>query len=60
MSGVYWGIVVGLVAMVATLFACLEVSYSKPDESPETLDDRTDKASEAGTTQTSGGHRTAA
>lgn len=59
MSGVYWGIVVGLVAMVATLFACLEVSYSKPDESPEALDDRTDEASEAGT-QTTGGHRTAA
>ena len=55
MSGVYWGIVVGLVAMVATLFACLEVSYSKP----EALDDRMDEASEAGT-QTSAGHRTAA
>ncbi len=28
MSGVYWGIVVGLVAMVATFFVCLEVVFS--------------------------------
>lgn len=59
MSGVYWGIVVGIVAMVATLLACLEVSYSKPEESPEALGDRTNEPSEAGT-QTTGGHRTAA
>ncbi|MGQ0694968.1 MAG: hypothetical protein ACT4OL_05255 [Nitrospiraceae bacterium] len=28
MSGVYWGIVVGLVAMVATFFVCIEVVFS--------------------------------
>ncbi len=28
MSEVYWGIVIGLLAMVATLFVCIDITYS--------------------------------
>jgi len=27
MSGIYWGIVTGLLAMVATLFLCVDILY---------------------------------
>jgi hypothetical protein len=29
MSGVYWGIVSGLVALVAVFFVCMDLLYSK-------------------------------
>jgi hypothetical protein len=35
MSWGYWGIVTGLVVVVATLFVCLELVYSRPKTSPE-------------------------
>jgi hypothetical protein len=34
MSGVYWGIVVGLVTMVATFFVCLDIVFSSAKGSP--------------------------
>jgi len=36
MSLGYWGIVTGLVALVATLFICLELVYSNSKTSPDT------------------------
>ena len=30
MSGVYWGIVAGLVALVAVFFVCMDLVYSNP------------------------------
>lgn len=59
MSGVYWSIVVGLVAMVATLLVCLEVSYTEQKGSSKALGDGIDESSEAAT-PASGGHRHAA
>ena len=42
MSWAYWGIVTGLVVLVATLFICLELVYSgskiSPDASPRLAD----------------------
>lgn len=35
MSGVYWGIVVGLLAMVGTLFVCIDIIYSQAKKSPQ-------------------------
>lgn len=35
MSAVYWGIVVGLVVMVATLFVCIGILSSKEKGSPQ-------------------------
>lgn len=43
MSEVYWGIVGGLVALVATLFVCIELSYPKAKEAskaPNRMPDR--------------------
>ncbi len=59
MSGVYWGIVVGLLAMVAIFFVCLELVYSKAKGSPQAPSGRIDEPSEA-VTQGSVGHRQAA
>lgn len=47
MSGVYWGIVVGLVALVATLLGCIELSYPKAKGSPTAPSGRIDKPVEA-------------
>jgi hypothetical protein len=30
MSGVYWGIVAGVAAMVAVFFVCMDLLYSSP------------------------------
>lgn len=30
MSGVYWGIVAGVAAMVAVFFVCMDLVYSNP------------------------------
>ena len=59
MSGVYWGIVFGLLAMVVTLFICVDILYSNSTESPKASNDRTDESGQA-ITQPSGGSRQAA
>ena len=59
MSGVYWGIVVGLVAMVTTLFVCIELSYSKAKGLPKAPSGRIDEPREA-VTQASAVRRRAA
>ena len=47
MSGVYWGIVTGLLAMVATLFVCIWISYSTAKGSPKAPSDKVDEPKEA-------------
>lgn len=59
MSWGYWGIVGGLVALVATLFVCLELVYPKAKESPTAPRGRIDEPGEA-VTQALAGHRRAA
>ena len=59
MSGVYGGIVTGLLAMVATLFVCIWISYSTAKGSPKAPSDKVDEPKEA-VRQTSVGHRRAA
>jgi hypothetical protein len=59
MSGVYWGIVGGLMAMVAILFVCLGFLYPKAKGSPTAPSGRIDESGEAGT-QALTGHRRAA
>lgn len=49
MSGVYWGIVAGLLAMVATLLVCIDIAYSARSGSPKTSDGSVEGAKEAGT-----------
>lgn len=59
MSWGYWGIVAGLVALIVTLFACIELSYSKTKGSPQAPSRRIDEPGEA-VTPASAGHRRAA
>jgi hypothetical protein len=47
MSGVYWGIVFGLLTMVATLFICVGILYSNPNGSPSMLSDNPDEPGQA-------------
>jgi len=48
MSGVYWGIVTGLLAMVATLFVCIDIAYSARSGSPKTWGGNIEGGKEAG------------
>jgi hypothetical protein len=59
MSWGYWGIVAGLMTLIATLFACIELSYSKTKGSPKASSSRIAEPSEA-VTPASAGHRRAA
>ncbi|MGZ9189571.1 MAG: hypothetical protein ACXW39_05905 [Nitrospira sp.] len=59
MSEVYWGIVLGLLAMVATLFVCVDILYSKPKGSPRVTNDTADESGQA-VAQPSVGSRQAA
>jgi hypothetical protein len=59
MSWVYWGIVIGFVAMVATVFECVSILHSKPKGSPEKPNGKIDELEEAGT-HASADHRRAA
>lgn len=47
MSGVYWGIVFGFLAMIATLFICVDILYSKPKGSPRMSNGMADEPGEA-------------
>jgi len=59
MSWVYWGIVIGFVAMVATVFECVAILYSNPKESPKKPTGKIHEPGEA-VTQASADHRRAA
>lgn len=59
MSGVYWGIVGGLLAMVATLFVCIGILYPKVKGSPKAPNTMTERAVEA-VKEASSSHRQAA
>jgi hypothetical protein len=59
MSGVYWGIVVGLLALVGTLFVCIDITYSRSKQSPQTSNGNVGTSSEA-VAQTPSGSRQAA
>jgi hypothetical protein len=59
MSPVYWGIVFGLLTMVATLFICVDILYSKPKGSPKIVSEQADESGQA-VTQPSTGSRQAA
>ncbi|HSQ92170.1 MAG TPA: hypothetical protein VLM19_08360 [Nitrospiraceae bacterium] len=59
MSWVYWGIVVGLLAMVATVFECVAILYSNPKGSPKEPNSKVDEPGEA-VTHASADHRRAA
>ena len=52
MVWVYWYIVGGVAAMVATLFVCLEITYSKTQGSPQAPGGRLEEPSEAATPAT--------
>jgi len=59
MSWVYWGIVIGFVAMVATVFECVGILYSNPKGSPKEPSSKIDEPRET-VTHTSTDHRRAA
>ena len=54
MSGVYWGIVFGLFTMVATLFICVDILYSKPKGSPKVSTEEADESGQVFTQRSSG------
>ena len=47
MSWVYWGIVIGFLAMVATVFECVGILYSNPKRSPKEPNSKIDEPGEA-------------
>ena len=47
MSGVYWGIVTGLVAMVAILVVCIDILYGAPEGSSKAPADGIGESSQA-------------
>lgn len=59
MSWVYWGIVIGFVAMVATIFECVGILYSNQKGSPKEPNGKIDEPEEA-VTHASADHRRAA
>jgi hypothetical protein len=59
MSGVYWGIVFGLLAMVTTLFICVGILYSKPKGSPRMSNGIADESGEAIARPSSGSRQAA-
>jgi len=59
MSWVYWGIVIGFVAMVATVFECVGILYSNPKGSPKEPSSKIDEPKET-VTHASTDHRRAA
>ena len=59
MSWVYWGIVIGFVAMVATIFECVGILYSNPKGSHKEPNGKVDEPGEA-VTHASADHRHAA
>ncbi len=59
MSWVYWGIVVGLVAMVATFFVSIGLLHSNVKGAPKAPSGKIDERREA-VTHASAGHRRAA
>lgn len=59
MSWGYWGIVGGLLAMVATLFVCVDLVYPKTKGESSAPAGRRDEPKEADT-QAAAGHRRAA
>jgi hypothetical protein len=59
MSGVYWGIVAGLLAMVGTLFLCVDIMYSQSNKTPKAANGNVGESGEA-MTQSPAGSRQAA
>jgi len=59
MSWVYWGIVIGFVAMVATVFECVGILYSNAKGSPKVPNGKIDEPGEA-VTHASADYRRAA
>jgi hypothetical protein len=59
MSWVYWGIVIGFLAMVATVFECVAILYSNQKESPKVPNSKIDEPKEADA-HAPAGHRRAA
>lgn len=47
MSGIYWGIVAELLAMVATLFLCIDIMYSTPKKSSKAPSSEVDDSKQA-------------
>ena len=60
MSWVYWGIVVGLMAMVATLLFCMGCLSSVAKEAPPTADGKLDEPTAAAAAEDASGYRQAA
>ena len=59
MSGVYWGIVAGLAAMVVTLFVCVGLLYPRAKGSSNAPGGRIEQPGEAGTQAVAGQRRAA-
>lgn len=59
MSGIYWGIVAGLLAMVVTLFVCVDITYSQSKKTPKAASGNMGESGEA-MTQAPAGSRQAA
>ena len=47
MSEVYWGIVLGLLAMVIDPLLCVDIIYSKSKGSPRVTTDKADESGQA-------------
>jgi len=59
MSGVYWGIVTGLLAMVVTLFVCIDILYGAEGRSSKRLGDGIGESNETVGSATTGSRQAA-
>ena len=59
MSGVYWGIVTGLLAMVGTLFVCIDILYGSQGGSSNSSGDALSESNQAVGSGSSGSRRAA-
>ncbi len=59
MSGVYWGIVAGFLAMIGTLFACIDILYGAQGGSSNSSADGVDTSNQAVGSASSGSRRAA-
>lgn len=59
MSAVYWGIVTGLLAMVGTLFVCIDILYGAQSDSFNAPGNQFDESNQAVGSASSGSRQAA-
>ena len=59
MSAVYWGIVTGLLAMIGTLFVCIDILYGAQSESLNAPENQCEESNQAAGSASTGSRQAA-